>query len=77
MDEESIGRILKTVKTERITLHRPYGGQNVNGGMMASGYRISHPEYEITIEISEGRSDIINLETAKLLFELALKEIYK
>ncbi len=49
------------------------------GGQACGSYlppvRVSHPDFDIIIEINEGRTFYKRKQTAILLFELALKEL--
>lgn len=51
------------------------GGQSC--GMPKQGCIVSHPDYDISIMVKECRSDYENKILALLLFELAIKEIFK
>lgn len=72
--EDIMAEILGGCVLER--LDNPYkGGQSC--GIMRLPWKISHPEYQITITSGEMRSDYENRELCKTLFSLAISECLK
>ncbi len=74
MEKEYLDQILAGVKIEFIN-KCPIGGQQA--GIRTPRIRVSHEEYDITIEIGEGRTNHKNKELALILFKLALDDLYR
>lgn len=72
--EDIRAAILSGCILERID-NRPKGGQSC--GIMRLPWKISHPEYQITITCGEMRTDYENRELCKTLFSLAIDECLK